>query len=879
MPMAKRRRPRLGFTVLWLLVALLTATAAPVAAAQEKAQDRRAPDGPRGLKRPDVPGRDGVAPQAADDEVTQPEPDTPLDKNKLERVEVEGLTPQRDGAKLDLGRYTGYIRVLTPDVVNVAVVEAGKPVPESPGILKREWPAVPITHEDAGSQYRLKTSSLTVEISKAPFGVRMRDSSGRIVNEDDLRYGSGYESGKPYVFKRTDRREKFYGFGEQTRRLNKRGDSIGLWNTDAYSYKKDTKYLYTAIPFFLGLRDGSAYGIMFDNTYRSYFEMASENDDYYYFYANGGPLSYYFFNGPKVADVVSRYTELTGRSKQPPQWSLGLHQSKWGYTRDDIMNVARTYREKKIPLDTMHLDVDYMDAYRVFTWGDCCADPADLERERGGVIGDPYSLHRELDDLNLNTVAINDPAVKKDPGYFMYDEGDAGGYWAKNPDGTDFVGAVWPKDSKFPDFSLPEVRDWWASKHDRLFDPGVDGLWLDMNEPAVFDGPHHTMPLDVQFDHGRMDHREFHNLYGFRETEATAEAFNRFKPGERPFILTRDMYAGSQRWAALWTGDNVSNWDHLKMSIPMNLNVGLSGVPMVGNDIGGFASRPGPELMARWLEVGSLLPFARIHYDSDAKSPVKQGQEPWAYGPEVEDIGRRYIRLRYALLPYLQNAFRQAADTGAPVWQPLLYQFQDDPRTYDIDDEYMVGDRLLVAPVVEQGQTARPVYLPKGTRWVDYWTGESHQGGRWIDRPADLGTMPIYVRAESIIPSREVQQHTGEKPLTDLVLDAWVDKQATTTFYEDDGATLDYEKGAYDATQFAVTRERNGFTFAADDEHDGYDSEIETYTLRIHDVRRPAAVTAPGTAEPLPYRYDDGEDVLEVEVPAGDGAERVDVRF
>lgn len=837
----------------------------------------RVPDGRGGVER--VPGPEPVEAEPEASDVTQPEPDTPLDKSKLEHLQVEGITEQSNGVTLDLGTYTGYIQVLAPDLVNVAVVGEGEPAPKSPAILKQDWEPVPTTHEDTGSGYTLKTSELTVEISKKPYGIRMLDSEGRVINEDDLRHGSGYESGKPYVFKRTGPGESFYGFGEQSGGLDKRGESIGMWNTDAYSYTKDTKYLYTSIPFFLGLRNGNAYGMLFDNTYRSYYEMANEDDGYYYFYANGGPLSYYFFNGPEIPDILERYTELTGRFKQPPQWSLGLHQSKWGYTEDDMRKVAQTYRDKQIPLDVMHLDIDYMDAYRVFTWGECCADPADVERERGGVIEDPYKLHEYLDSLGLRTVAINDPAVKQDPGYSVYDEGEAGDFWAKNPDGSDYVGEVWPKASKFPDFLKPEVRSWWADLHDTLFDPGVDGLWLDMNEPAVFNEEYHTMPLDVQFGNGAMKHEEFHNLYGFRETEATAEAFEKYKPNERPFILTRDMFAGSQRWSALWTGDNVSNWEHLKMSIPMNLNVGLSGVPMVGNDIGGFASRPSPELMARWIEVGALLPFARIHYDSDAKSEVKQGQEPWAFGPEVEDISRRYVNLRYQLLPYLTNVFRQSADTGSPVWQPLLYQFQDDRKTYGIDDEFMLGDRMLVAPIVDEGKTSRRVYLPRGTRWIDYWTGESHEGGHWIERDADLGTMPMYVRADSIIPSREVQQHTGEKPLTDLVLDTWVDKEATMTFHEDDGATLDYEKGAYDATELTFARHGNTVTFGAEDVHDGYDSELESYTLRVHESREPTSVTDPETGEELTYHYDDGEDVLEVEVPAGDGVERAEVRY
>ncbi|WP_053096255.1 glycoside hydrolase family 31 protein [Frateuria defendens] len=893
---APSRLPLAAALLLGLLATNLVAPSAAVAQTIQDAAARHTNDdanrqrallvGPRGLQRTVnakgqiqllVPPATQQVAGALQTYVTQPEGDTPLDKSKLQHLEVQGVSPSADGVQLDLGTYTGYIRVLSDDLVNVAIVEGHGAPPASPAILKKDWAPVDFRAQDGGGSYRIKTRELTVEITKAPFGVRMLDKDGRVLNEDDTRYGSGYESGKPYVFKRTDPGENFYGFGEQSRGLNKRGNSIGMWNTDAYSYDSQTKYLYTTIPFFLGLRNGQAYGILFDNTFRSYYEMASEAKDYYYFYANGGPLSYYFIAGPRIPDVLQRYTELTGRFKEPPLWSLGWQQSKWGYTRDDFLNVAHTYREKKIPLDVLHLDIDYMDAYRVFTWGECCADPGGTNREKGGVIGDPYAFMSELRDLHLKTIAINDPGVKLDPDLKVYQEGNRNDYWAKNPDGSDFVGEVWPKDSKFPDFTRPEVRHWWAAQHSALFDPGVSGIWLDMNEPAVFDGPFHTMPLDVRFDHGTKDHREVHNIFGFHETEATAEAFALYKPNQRSFILTRDMFAGSQRWAALWTGDNVSTWEHLKLSIPMNLNIGLSGVPMVGNDIGGFASRPTAELMARWLEVGAFLPFSRIHYDSDAKAPVKQGQEPWAYGPEVEDIGRRYISLRYALLPYLQNAYHNAAATGSPVWQPLVYQFQNDPGTYDVGDQFMFGDRLLVAPVVDEGKTSRSVYLPAGTRWIDYWTGQSYRGGTTIERAADLGTVPVYVRADSIIPSREVQQYTDEHPLTDLVLDVWLDREASTTFYEDDGATLDYEKGAYKATRFTFVRTGRGVLFRAEDQHEGYDSKIQSYTLRIHEVSRPGSVVSSSLGAASAARFDAGSRTLDVKLPAGRGTQTAEI--
>jgi alpha-glucosidase len=618
----------------------------------------------------------------------------------------------------------------------------------------------------------------------------------------------------------------------------------------------------------MGLKNEKAYGILFDNTNRSYFNMAQESDDYYYFYANDGSLTYYFINGPEISDVLDRYTDLTGKAEKPAKWTLGFHQSKWGYTPEEIVDVAKTYKEKKIPLDTMHFDIDYMDGYRVFTWN--------KEKDYLGAL-------KQVKAMGLNAIAINDPAVKVDENNITYKEGTEKGYWAKNPDGTNFVGEVWPGDSVFPDFSKPEVRNWWAKKHSTLFDAGIDGIWNDMNEPAVFDGPYHTMPLDVEFGEGanKMKHTEYHNLYGHDEAESTYNAFKMHKENQRPFVLTRDMYAGTQRYAALWTGDNVSNWEHLQMSIPMNANVGLSGVAFVGNDIGGFAKRPNAELFARWIQVGALLPFARDHYDSDAKSEVKVGQEPWQYGQQVEDISRKYIELRYQLLPYLYDAFVKASENGAPVQQPLVYQFQNDENTYDISDQFMFGDNLMAAPVVQEGQTSRQVYLPAGETWVDYWTGKEYKGGQTIARKADLGTMPLYVKKNTITPMREVQQQTDEKPLTNLVLDTYVDREATYTFTEDDGASYDYKDGEYNETVFTVKKKWNKIEFKQEKTAEGYeDSKLASYTLKLNGAKSPRKVmagnlkyTAVKSMEQLnkeagTYFYDTNAKKLYVHIPA-----------
>ncbi|MGP7818720.1 glycoside hydrolase family 31 protein [Niallia sp. 01092] len=774
--------------------------------------------------------------------VTQPEPDTPLVKENLEKLKVLGVENLPTGVKFDLGTNEAYIKIFDKDLVKVSILKKGEKEFESQGIAKKEadWKTPRFKVQDKDGIITLKTDDLTVEIKKEPFGVKFLDKEGNVINEDYVNQDktSGYENGKPYVFKKTDTDEDFYGFGEQSGLdVNKRGDSIGLWNTDAYSYTKDTKYLYTSIPFFIGLKNEKAYGIFFDNTYRSYYEMASESDDYYYFYANGGKLTYYFAYGPEVGDVIDRYTELTGKMDVPAEWTLGLHQSKWGYTPEEILNVAKTYREKNIPLDTMHFDIDYMDEYRVFTWN---------EQYKQAL--------KQLESMpGFHSIAINDPAVKQDENYSLYQEGTQKDFWAKNPDGTPYIGPVWPGDSAFPDFSKQEVRDWWAKNHNVLLNEGVDGIWNDMNEPAVFrdDDRHaHTMPLDNYFgtEDNKILHTEYHNTYGHDEADATYQAFKVNKPGTRPFVLTRDMYAGTQRYAALWTGDNVSNWEHLQMSLPMNMNVGMSGVSFVGNDIGGFASRPSPELFARWIEVGAFLPFARIHYDSDAKAPVKQGQEPWAFGPEVEQISKKYIEMRYQLLPYLYNEFKEAADSGKPIQQPLVYQFQQDENTHDISDQYMFGDSMMLAPVVKEGQTSREVYLPEGVNWTDYWTGQEYQGGQTITVDAQLDHLPIFVKKDSIIPTREVQQYTDEKPLTNLVLDTYVDKEVSYTFYEDDAETEDYKNGEFNETEFKVKKKYNSITFKQKQKTKNYsDSKLAQYTLKVNNVEKPTRVKAGNT--------------------------------
>ncbi|MDN3954898.1 TIM-barrel domain-containing protein [Sporolactobacillus laevolacticus] len=776
---------------------------------------------------------------------------------------VSGYTKENDGIKLDLGsNYDGYIRLLTPTMSKVSVLKKGEAEYTSPGIAKKDWNTPNFTVSESDNVYLLATDKINIYINKKPFGVKYTDKQGNVINEDALDKGSGYDNnGKPFLYKKLDPsdKESFYGFGERTGNLNKYGDKMTLWNTDAYGYTNSTDSLYTSIPFFIGLKDQKAYGIFFDNTYKSHFDMGKESDGYYYFYADGGKLTYYFIYGPKIQDVLDTYTDLTGKMNKPPLWSLGFQQSKYGYTPEELLNVAQTYRDKKIPLDTMVFDINYMNGYRVFTW--------DTQYKK---------VLRTLKGEGFRAVTIVDPGVKADNNYSVYYDGIKNNYFAKNPDGSVFHGTVWPGDSVFPDFSREEVRNWWGNNQSALLNAGVDGIWNDMNEPSIFNGPGGTAPLDVVF--GDQTSAEFHNIFAHEENHAAYDGYLRLKPNQRPFILTRDMYAGTQRYAAIWTGDNQSDWEHLAMSIPMNGNIGLSGQPFVGNDIGGFAGpRATPDLFARWIEVGSLVPFARDHYSID-----KKDQEPWQFGKQVEDISRKYISLRYQLLPYLYNAFITASETGAPVQQPLVYQFQNDGNTYNINDQFMLGNNIMVAPVVSEGKTSRKVYLPEGANWIDYWTGKFYNGGQTITRDADLGTMPIYVKDDSIIPTRDVQQSTEEKPLTNLILDTYLSSGAQSTFYEDDGETFNDQKGAYNTTQFDLKKNGDTITFTQNKTKQGYDSKIKSYTLKLHGTTEPYSITAGGTSftkeknvndldqDQRGYYFDSDSSTLYVRIPASE---------
>jgi alpha-glucosidase len=582
--------------------------------------------------------------------------------------------------------------------------------------------------------------------------------------------------------------ERFYGCGEKTGQLNKRGEQFSNWNTDNPSHTFLNGELYVSIPFLISSAGGArCYGLFFDNCHRTTFNLGRTTDEtHYWLEADAGELDYYFIAGGSLQDIVRRYTDLTGRMTLPPRWALGYQQCRWSYlSADEVLEVAGEFRKRKIPADVMYCDIDYMDGYRVFTW-----NPKTFPQ--------PKELTAKLQKLGFQLVTIIDPGVKNDDQYAVCREGKEQGMFVKTTEGKWFTGNVWPGECVFPDFTSARVRQWWGKWQQTLLETGVAGFWNDMNEPAVWIDKLGTMPGDVrhEFEGQWVPHARAHNVYGLTMARASFEGYRAARPDTRPFIITRSAYAGVQRYAMVWTGDNHSTWEEFALSIRQCLNLSLSGVAFCGPDVGGFSWDCHGELFARWVQAGAFFPFFRNHTAHHTRR-----QEPWTFGPEVEAIARKYITLRYTLLPYLYNLFYEASQTGAPILRPLFWEFPADAAGYAIDDQFLLGPSLLVAPILRHGQRQRAVYLPAGAEWYDFWTKAKQAGGQYVTVAAPLDKLPIFVRAGTILPQTAPIQHTGE-PVEELMLDVYPGAKTTGYLYEDDGRSFAFAGGEFRLTQW-----------------------------------------------------------------------------
>lgn len=750
-----------------------------------------------------------------------------------------------DGVLLSIRPAILSIQVLSPDVIRIRMSPTGVFAPDSSyAVIDQKIGDQQFTLLDSTRSVTLKTSSLSVRVTKYPCRIAFLDNNGTVINEDDPVKGMEWSGGEVSVWKIMPPDEHYYGFGEKAGSLERRSTTLSNWNSDIPAYHPDTDPLYETIPFFYAIRTSGAYGIFLDNTYQSFFDMGKENRGEYSFGAAGGELNYYFFNGPKPADIIRHFAALVGKMPLPPLYALGYQQSRWSYSPESrVREIAEKFRSKQIPCDVIYLDIDYMDGYRCFTWN----------KEN---FPDPKKMVNDLAAKGFKIAVIIDPGIKQDSSYWVFNEGLKQDCFAKYPDGKPFLGKVWPGVCAFPDFTAKNARDWWGTLYSSLVETGIRGFWNDMNEPSVFDVPSKTFDLDVVHDDLglKSDHRKVHNVYGEQMVRGTYEGVLKLRPDERPFVLTRADYAGGNRYAAAWTGDNVSSWEHLKMAIAMCLNLSISGQPFVGSDIGGFIGNPDGELYSRWLELGVFTPLMRSHSVIDAKN-----KEPWEYGSTCEQINKKTIGLRYQFLPYIYTSFHESSVTGVPMMRPMVFDYYEDPWTHYNDEQYLFGDALLVAPVVNPGATTKHVRLPAGA-WYDFNSDRRYIGPTDIDIDAPIDCLPLFVKAGSALPMQPVVQFTElgrEQPLTVHLYPSGATGtngssgdtlRAAGVLYEDDGVSFKYRTGGYVLRNITMRSNGNELHIDIVKAEGAYTLPNRTITLAAHRIdREPSSISVDNT--------------------------------
>ncbi len=787
-------------------------------------------------------------------------------------IDAHGMDPLRhvqavqrleNGLLLEVDRERLRIEVLRADILRLKISIGGQ-FDEQPthAACFAAGPTPAFAVDETAEAITLRTESMVLRVQRSPFVMDAERPDGSLIFRS-ARGGDG--AGESYrsindrfmVARECMPDDAILGLGEKGGPFNRHGRSFILWNQDIYSTplpevaalpagspEKDPcstvcDPYYVSIPFYYHI-DGRApgqpaAGFFIDNGYKGYFDFTPHGIRYAF---HGGQYTEYVFAGPSIAAILEGYTWVTGRMALPPLWALGYHQCRWfPYHQTSFLDMVRTYRAKHIPCDVAWLDIDYMNGFRVFTW-DAHKYP------------DVAGMLAELRAMGLRVITIIDPGVKAEHGYAVFDRGVDASHFCKTAAGRLFTADVWPGRTAFPDFSTPEARAWWGALNAEHVRSGLDGIWNDMNEPALFHAAHQDM-MEMGFGGGREPHARYHNQYAMLMAMGTVEGLRKALPDRRPFVLSRAGSPGIQRYAANWMGDNCSRWEHLAMSIPMAMGLGLSGQPFVGADIGGFNEWCHGELLARWTQYGALTPFCRNH-----NAAGQPDQYPWSFGPVVEDICRDAIRLRYRLLPYLYGAFVESAATGLPVQRPLVLDFQADRRAREIEDQYLLGSSLLVAPVMRAGETQRAVYLPAGD-WYDWHSGARFAGPCQIVAEAPLDRIPLYARAGAVIAMLpEAPETTMDLAPAQIDLHVFLpqtDGQWRATLQEDDGLTTAYAGGAMVRTDLTLTRAGETITLTGRRSGNGFpEFRRERFRVIVHG----AAASVP-TEHVIPNRGDD----------------------
>ncbi len=772
---------------------------------------------------------------------------------------VQSVEKLKDGVELAAGPAKVRVTVFREGVFRVRVAPNGAFPKDFSWAVIESPEATALTIEEDQKEVRISAGNTLAIVQKSALLINFSDAAGNVLLADESSLPMAWNRQRVRAWKKMPPEENYYGLGDKAGPMNRRNRAFTNWNTDAFGWQESTDPLYKTIPFFIGLRKGLAYGLFFDNTYRSSFDFGKESADYFSFGAEGGDLNYYFIAGPEPKNIIERYTALTGRPPLPPLWTLGYQQCRYSYYPEArVREIARLLREKKIPADTIYLDIDYQEGYAPFT----------INRQ---YFPNFEKMVADLREQGFHVIAITDLHIKRFPdhGYAPFDSGIKNDVFVKNPDGSVYVGPVWPQESVFPDFTLTRVRDWWGALYKDFAAMGLAGYWNDMNEPAIFRYPQKTMPLDVvhRLDDGTtLDHRAIHNIFGMENARATYDGLRKLQPNERPFVLTRAAYAGAQRYAATWTGDNLATWNHLSMSTPTLLSMGLSGYPLVGDDIGGFGSSPPSDLLTRWYELGAFNPIFRNHA---AKGTADH--EPWVNGPEQEAIRRKYIELRYRLLPYIYTVTEETARTGIPLMRPVFLEYPHAEEFYGDDHDFLFGPDLFVAPVVTESTDAQGVFLPPG-EWYDFWTVEKHTNKDQINLHPRIDEVPLYVRAGAIVPMQPLVQYTGEKPNGPLELRLYLPSSASAdecggSLYQDDGHTFAYQRGEILRIRYSCQASPNLVTVTSTIRKNSFQSWWKSAEMKLYGVTSAPKEVRIGADVDHEWHYDSQTRSITLTVP------------
>ena len=748
--------------------------------------------------------------------------------------------------KNNKGTYRLTVRATADDIYHLQITGKGWDKSESQAGLRLRK----VTKGLAGKQ---------TELHFNPRGdLRLVDKEGHVLLASlPKRFFGQQGQASIFEFVRTAH-DQFYGMGEKWSGLEHSKKTVKFWNSDIWGDFNPESYIngkpapdptYVSIPYLIIKRGNYYLGLLLDNPYATCISTqftsniagqmeAESSGGAIYLSAEKGQPNLYIIHGPSLPELTRKLQNLIGTTPLPPAWALGYHQCRWGYQSEaDLLSLDRNFRKHNIPVDGLWLDIEYMNRYRVFTF-----DQKNFPN--------PRSSAAKLKKHGRKMIPILDPGVKLEKGYRVYDSGHRAGVFCQNQQGGEYVGLVWPGETVFPDFSLKAARDWWAQEVGDFASLGIYGAWLDMNDPST--GPSEN--ADMLFDHGRKSHDTYHNQYALGMAIATRQGFLEAHPGERPFTLCRSGSTGSNRYTAIWTGDNYSNYHHLKNCIATTLNLALSGIPFNGPDVGGFGGDSFPELIRDWYKAGFLFPVLRNHTVRDSRQ-----QEPWAFDKKTLDVLRYYIRLRYRLRPYLYQLFAEHEQTGEAILRPLFYDFADTAKLPLglIDDQFLVGPHILQAPFVQADQKSREVVLPGKTIWYDVSEGRWIKGNQKITVAAKPLETPLYIRDGVILPLARIAEadHAFNGKLVDFHIFLSGNGTAQTRYVFDDGHSFAYQQeGKRSEVEIIAQRTAAAMAITVKSINSGYgkgdftfttEKTIRTVTLNGIRLRRTSAQGVP----------------------------------